>query len=458
MLVIATGASSVPARGAEPGADAIRSRPGASWSPLPAGFLPGDGRILIERDGKFLRLRFPESLDVAAHEEARVTAGDLTLSLAGRGDGGRGAGLTILRLGAPGDRARVNVIVETRWGGRDSALPARFEAGRDDRIVFLGMAGGGDDVARGFYDAARDDGVACSRIDPRFRFRLLPREAGGGGRPEDGIAVEVSGSVPQGRELVLFDWRLRTGVLGARRERVPSSVSLQGWRLSGLSGSRLRREVEALEKADLLPGASYVEIGDGWQSRSAGSGRFERLERNWLASLPPDPAPVVPAAAPVDPARVTETSEGVPAGKDGDRDDETRVEPVEPVVRSLIERGMRPGLWLVPLGQTESAVFEARPEAFVRDGRGRAIAGSDLGDYVVDPTGAAGAAYLRELFRRLRATGAGIFRLAGLERAVQYYRVNQRALQDASVNAVDVVRRSLAAMREGAGDGANTST
>ena len=99
----------------------------SSWSPLPAGFLPGDGRILIERDGTVLRADFPKSFDVVGHQEARVrVGGDLSFSLVGRGDGGAGATLTILRLGTPGDRIAVNVIVEVRLRVQESVVPARM--------------------------------------------------------------------------------------------------------------------------------------------------------------------------------------------------------------------------------------------------------------------------------------------------------------------------------------------
>ena len=86
------------------------------WSPLPAGFLPGDGRILIERDGTVLRADFPKSFDVVGHQETRVRiGGDLSFSLVGRGDGGAGATLTILRLGTPGDRIARDAQIADNW-------------------------------------------------------------------------------------------------------------------------------------------------------------------------------------------------------------------------------------------------------------------------------------------------------------------------------------------------------
>lgn len=431
----------------------------SSWSPLPVGFLPGDGRILIERAGRLLRVDLPASFDVEGHDEARIrVGGDLLLRLAGRGGEGRGATMTILRLGTPGDRVPVKALVEAQLRGQEAALPARFQPPRDDRrrkddrVVFLGMDGGGDDVARGLYDPGRDEGIDCGRIDPRFRFRLLRRETGTGGR-SPGRAVRVSGSVPQGRELVLFDWRLRTDVLGAMRQRPLSTLSLHGWRLRGLSRRRLQGAVDALAEDTLLGSANYVEIGDGWQARRSGGRLFARLERSWLASLPLDPRSPDPTRPSRDPPREGDVEAAAPEKKSGG-EKEGPQESVEPVVRSLAERGLCAGLWLVPHGQTADAVFEERPAAFVRDGKGRALHGNYLGPYVVDPTGAAGEAYLRELFRRLRATGARIFRVAGLDRALLYYRVNQRALQNGSASALEIVKRSLRVMREGAGEGA----
>ncbi len=66
-------------------------------------------------------------------------------------------------------------------------------------------------------------------------------------------------------------------------------------------------------------------------------------------------------------------------------------------MRSLHERGLRSGLWVVPHGQTADSVFAARPAAVVRDDTGRPIPGGYLGKYVVDPTSVAGQDYLRGL-------------------------------------------------------------
>ena len=174
-----------------------------------------------------------------------------------------------------------------------------------------------------------------------------------------------------------------------------------------------------------------VEISDGWQARRARA--FGGLERDWLAAF----APAAEGDDSAVPARAV-----VERAADG---------PLARVVTEIERRGWSSAVWVMPLGQSDDDLFESRPETFLRDADGDAVYGRTLGNYVVDPTSAAGREYLRELFEGLRASGCRAFRLAGLGEAARIYREHRKRLAKSGAEAMDVLRTAIETAREGGG-------
>jgi len=87
----------------------------------------------------------------------------------------------------------------------------------------------------------------------------------------------------------------------------------------------------------------------------------------------------------------------------------------------------------------------------VRGPMGNAVPGGVVGRYVVDGTRPAGFAYLVDLSGELKASGCRIFRVAGRWEVGSFYEDERKSLQNPDLEPIQVLRGTLAAIREGAG-------
>ncbi|HVR76373.1 MAG TPA: NPCBM/NEW2 domain-containing protein [Planctomycetota bacterium] len=390
---------------------------GEAWIGFPEGFVSGaSGRLRLELGGQPVSLSLDPgpSWDESGAHEVDVAPGIL-LRFQKPGAGRPWGGITarVLARGGGDLEARVEAVF-TRLGG---ASPARFGPRGSQDVAFLGLGGGGGEVARGLFDPRANRGIDLGIVDESLELNLerLPDGAG--------AAVVVAGRVPRGRDVAIFAWRevasLFPSVTASTRvERQAGALS--GWSLE--DGAGPARAAEKLLASGLVPCGAYLEIGDGWQGKRPRFGGGS--SRKWLAAA--------------------EDGAGDPSMPGGLASDLARLE----------ELGFRHGLWIVPHGEGDADLFRNRPQAFVRDKRGDPVPGGLLGPYVIDGTSADGAAHLADLFGILRARGASVFRLALLGEALRFYARERESLADPAQEPVEVLRRTLAAIRDGAGGGA----
>lgn len=438
------------------------ARASAAESPraarFPDGLFPGEASIELRLGGAALSVELPRKLELASGERREFRPGRGVRLAFARGPGSApspGAErsqaeallVSVLCLSPP-EAGDLEVSIEASLPGFARARPARFSRKGPDDPFLLAYAGtegsSGADLlcrarasvaaARGFYDPAADLGADLGAIDPALAFEVAARGAG--------LALGVRGKVPRGRETVVFCFRLVPRALGRGAEGAPSAqagargsqvppAALGGWVLPGGAGAEdaARRLLERTR----LPGGAYVELGDGWQGKPA-SGLFARPARSWLAALREEEAP--PEAA------RKAGPEAAPGASGGRR--------VANRIARLRALGVAAGLWIVPHGQGDDALYRERPGAFVRDRDGRPVPDRVLGPYVVDGTSEDGLAYLREVFRELAATGAGAVRLGGLSAALAFYRRAEGELSVPGKEPAEVLRATIRAMREGA--------
>lgn len=438
---------------------------------IPEGLFPGDAAIELRLGGAPLALDLPRKLELASGERREFRLGRGVRLAFRRGpeaptarppEGPEAEALLVSVLNlSPPEAGDLEVSIDASLPGFERARPARFSRrGGDDAflLAYAARGGGGGGLgdilargrssiaaARGFYDPAADLGADLGAIDPALAFEVaLAGAAGatppaGAGASGGGLPVRVRGKVPRGRETAVFYFRLVPRALGRGAETVPVErpaaaaprvppAALGGWILPG--GPGVEGEARRLLERAKLPGEAYVELGDGWQGKPASS-LFARPARSWLAALREEEAPGEAA------------QDAGPGAAPGGR----RVAGRIARLRAL---GVSVGLWIVPHGQGDDALFRERPRAFVRDRDGRPVPDRVLGPYVVDGTSEEGLAYLRELARELAATGAGAVRLGGLSAALAFYRRAEGELSIPGKDPLEVLRSTIRAMREGA--------
>lgn len=128
-------------------------------------------------------------------------------------------------------------------------------------------------------------------------------------------------------------------------------------------------------------------------------------------------------------------------------------------------KGLRPGIWTCPLGQSDTKLYEKHPKLFVHRADGSSAgekpepdpnASWELpedkisewgGRYPIDPTGREGQAYLVRLFKMLcHEWGYDYVKTDGLEAMYWLYMAQRAQLCDPSLDAAHAYRQAMAAM------------
>ncbi len=445
------------------------------WTELPEGVLAGRARLRLEADGHLLRPEFPGAVQLRLGDAKEFALdGDVRLRVELFTAGRERAGRLTLITGAL-RRSQLRCELEVVFQGLEHAVPARLGAA-DDRTRIVGFDGGGFLLARGLLTPRSLYALDFSSTDPQTQLRLWRRRdvqrrgaSPAGWGPEVG-RVRATCTLGSRSERVLLSWRAVAHPFGEgvtpvtwtppALRRFEKAASLRGWRLRGLSGRKLRERLDdlvAIERGTSCTPA-YVEIGDGWQSD--GLRPFRGPARNWQSALQPEMQRVTPAVsqkkgAPgggARPHQATSNANDPAASPDDDPEGSSVSQTLGASVKFLRDAGHVVGVWIVPFGQSEKRFFDTIPEAFIRDAEGRPISDGWLGKYVVDPTSPTARSYMESLFRRLRQTGFGVVRLAGLGRAVAVFENNRSRLADPNVDAFMAITQGLEAMRRGAGD------
>lgn len=154
-------------------------------------------------------------------------------------------------------------------------------------------------------------------------------------------------------------------------------------------------------------GAQYVQIDDGWQ----GSGTRDSA-RNWEV------------------VNTNHFPEGMAA-----------------VAKYIAARGLKPGLWIAPHGQSSDAFVRANPGMFLLRSNGATASDTWEGKYLLDPTSPAAETYLAGLFKRLSGWGYDYFKIDGQPIVVDEYAKKASFMMSPSTDAAGLYRKTLGTIR-----------
>src|SRR5579871_789554 len=158
-------------------------------------------------------------------------------------------------------------------------------------------------------------------------------------------------------------------------------------------------------------GAQYVQIDDGWQGTGA-----RDSARNW---------------------ELINTNH-FPDG-------------MASVAKYIEARGLKPGLWIAPHGQSSDAFVRANPGVFLLTSNGTTASDTWEGKYLLDPTSPAAETYLANLFKRLSGWGFNYFKIDGQPIVVDEYAKKANYMMSPSSNAAALYRKTLGTIRDAIG-------
>jgi hypothetical protein len=158
-------------------------------------------------------------------------------------------------------------------------------------------------------------------------------------------------------------------------------------------------------------GAKYVQIDDGWQALSA-AGR--KGSRDWTGFDPNFAGGMASLAG------------------------------------YIKSKGLMPGIWIAPHGQSNAEVVKNNPGVFILKPDGTSPSKTWEGDWLLDPTSAAGKKYFHDLFAMMRGWGYEYFKIDGQPIVVDEYGKNSQymAVQGGAADSLyrttlDIVRNAI---------------
>ena len=143
-------------------------------------------------------------------------------------------------------------------------------------------------------------------------------------------------------------------------------------------------------------------------------------------------------------------------GRDGGRD-WTSVNPqrfpggMARLAGYIKSRGLTPGLWLAPHGQSNPAVVTNTPGVFLLKPDATSASDTWEGRFLVDPSAPESQKYLTDLFTRLRDWGFDYFKIDGQPIVVDEYESKRQFMRHPIEDASTAYRRTLEAVRAAIG-------
>lgn len=154
-------------------------------------------------------------------------------------------------------------------------------------------------------------------------------------------------------------------------------------------------------------GAVYVQIDDGWQGTGHGLGE----NRDW-----------------------TTIDKRFPGGMAG-------------LATYIKSRGLKPGIWLAPHGQSNEAVVKKNHGVFMLKPDGTSVSNTWEGRFLLDPSTAESQQYLKDLFSTLSRWGYEYFKIDGQPIVVREYRNQKSSMKNPTGDSDELYRGTLASIR-----------
>ncbi|HET7624321.1 MAG TPA: NPCBM/NEW2 domain-containing protein [Verrucomicrobiae bacterium] len=158
-------------------------------------------------------------------------------------------------------------------------------------------------------------------------------------------------------------------------------------------------------------GANYVQIDDGWQGDGTRNGG-----RDWTSVNP----------------------RNFPHG-------------MASLATYIKSRGLTPGIWLAPHGQSNPQVVSNNPDVFLLKPDGTSASDTWEGRFLVDPTTPESQNYMKELFTRLAGWDYEYFKIDGQPIVVNEYRSKKQFMKNPSDDNVKLYRETLDSIRSAIG-------
>lgn len=158
-------------------------------------------------------------------------------------------------------------------------------------------------------------------------------------------------------------------------------------------------------------GAVYVQLDDGWQGTGHGLGE----NRDW-----------------------TTIDKRFPSG-------------MNHLAAHIKSRGLKPGIWLAPHGQSNAEIVEMNHGVFMLKPDGTSASSTWEGKFLVDPSTPESQKYLKDLFATLRRWGYEYFKIDGQPIVVREYRNKKSSMKNPSDDTDALYRQTLESIRAGIG-------
>jgi hypothetical protein len=158
-------------------------------------------------------------------------------------------------------------------------------------------------------------------------------------------------------------------------------------------------------------GAVYVQIDDGWQGTGHGLGE----NRDW-----------------------TTINKRFPGGMAG-------------LAAYIKSRGLKPGIWLAPHGQSNEAFAKANHGVFMLKPDGSSASNTWEGQFLIDPSTAESQQYLKDLFSTLSRWGYEYFKIDGQPIVIREYRNKRSSMKYPNDDSDKLYRETLESIRAAIG-------
>lgn len=192
----------------------------------------------------------------------------------------------------------------------------------------------------------------------------------------------------------------------------PSGLCTWYYYYQDINESEVRKNTDWIAENLAEYGAKYVQIDDGWQKETE-SGRHG--SRDWTG---------------VD----TAFSSGM-----------------ESLASYIKSRGLVPGIWIAPHGQSRFNVVKENPGVFMFKPDSTSASQTWEGAWLVDPTTPETHQYLTDLFKMMAGWGYDYFKIDGQPIVVDEYRSKSQYMNDPGGDNVELYRKTLETIREAIG-------
>jgi hypothetical protein len=191
----------------------------------------------------------------------------------------------------------------------------------------------------------------------------------------------------------------------------PSGLCTWYYYYQDINENEVRLNTDWIAKNLKEYGAKYVQIDDGWQAERKDG---KHGSRDW-----------------------TGADKAFPGG-------------MADLARYIKSKGLIPGIWIAPHGQSNETVVKSNPGVFLLKPDGTSASKTWEGDWLVDGSSAEGNAYMKNLFKMMADWGYDYFKIDGQPIVPEEYAKNKQLMKNPG-EADETYRTTLKSIRDAIG-------